>query len=550
MRMSGKFAGRLMPHRIDEQMASFFDTELSASIMQRRSCAAKHNRHTKPPPQKLQERQEDELPPSPFFDAYVVLDFEATCERNRRLEEPEIIEFPMVLIDARSHRILTEFQRYVRPVVNPILSDFCTELTGIKQSVVDAAEKFPLVFDAALEFLRGSGYGEAPPLRSYLFVTCGDWDLKTMLPSQLRTTEKTGTAIVAPPTFRRWCNLKVPMRAIVPTEARGMFDLREMLAAVGLPLKGRHHSGIDDCRNIASVVQELLRRGHVIAPTTDHSGIRQRESSLSRAEDGPLTGLREGTRVPKKHAEKRSNAPMMQEAGVPERPHLKIISEEDPLPALLKNSNLVLEEAKKVTYSKTLTRILRHAADKMGIPVSSGGFVHVDHILRCKPFCNDPLALSHIALVVHTNDKKRFKMAYDDHHRLYIRANQGHSLAGIDPELRRIESATEMPAAIHGTYYSAWKEICACGYLSTMTRQHIHFSRGLISDHCVISGMRSNVEVLLYLDVAKVLADGIELWESENGVLLTPGMGSTKRLPLTYISKVVDRKTGQTLAHD
>ncbi|EKF39438.1 hypothetical protein MOQ_000337 [Trypanosoma cruzi marinkellei] len=541
MRMSGRFTGRLMPHRIDEQMASFFDPELSASIMQqRRSCAAKHNRHTMPPPRKPQERQENELPPSPSFDAYVVLDFEATCERNRRLEEPEIIEFPMVLIDARSHHILTEFQRYVRPVVNPILSDFCTELTGITQSVVDTAKTFPLVFDAALEFLRGSGYGEAPPLRSYLFVTCGDWDLKTMLPSQLRTTAKTGTAIVAPPTFRRWCNLKVPMRAIAPTKAGGVFDLKEMLAAVGLPLKGRHHSGIDDCRNIASIVQELLRRGHVIAPTTDHSGLRQRESSLSR----------DGTRLPKKHAEKRPNALMTQEAGVPERPHLKIILEEDPLPALLENANVVLEEAKKVMYSKTLTRILRHAADKMGIPISSGGYVHVDDILRCKPFCNDPLALSHIALVVHTNDKKRFKMAYDDQHRLYIRANQGHSLAGINPELRRIESATEVSVAIHGTYYSAWKEICACGYLSTMTRQHIHFSRGLINDHCVISGMRYNVEVLLYLDVAKVLADGIELWESENGVLLTPGMGSTKRLPLTYISKVVDRKTGQTLAHD
>ncbi|ESL05314.1 2'-phosphotransferase [Trypanosoma rangeli SC58] len=548
-----------MRRRIDAGMASFFDAELSSSLMQRRSRMARHDRHMQPTLMRQQERQEGELaPPSPCFDAYVVLDFEATCERGRRLVEPEIIEFPMVLVDARSRCIQAEFQRYVRPLVHPVLSEFCTELTGITQSMVDGAETFPSVWEAALEFLRGGGYGEAPPQRSFLFVTCGDWDLKTMLPSQLQTAAKAGVTLAAPSSFRRWCNLKEFMRGTGLTTACGIRDLPDMLAAVNRPLVGRHHSGIDDCRNIASVLQELLRWGYAVAPTADHSGLPRWVSSLPdtrgptdsrlHEEEGSPTSVCGEKCASNRHAGKKRGPRTTQVVEMAGRPHVDILLEEDPLPALL-NGNAVLEEAKKVAYSKALARILRHAADAMRIPVSSGGYVRVEDILRCKPFCDDPAALSRIALVVYTNDKQRFKLAYDLNHQLYIRANQGHSLGGIDPELQRITRAAEVPMAIHGTYYSAWKAICACGYLSTMSRQHIHFARGLPSGPGVISGMRYSVEVLLYLDVAKVIADGVELWESANGVLLTPGVGTTKRLPLAYIAKVVDRKTGQLLTH-
>ncbi|CAN0191490.1 unnamed protein product [Ectocarpus sp. 8 AP-2014] len=33
-----------------------------------------------------------------------------------------------------------------------------------------------------------------------------------------------------------------------------------MLSALGLVLEGRHHSGLDDCRNIARIAMELCRR--------------------------------------------------------------------------------------------------------------------------------------------------------------------------------------------------------------------------------------------------------------------------------------------------
>jgi len=43
------------------------------------------------------------------------------------------VEFPAVLLNMRSGEIEAEFHQYVQPQENPILSDFCKQLTGISQ---------------------------------------------------------------------------------------------------------------------------------------------------------------------------------------------------------------------------------------------------------------------------------------------------------------------------------------------------------------------------------------------------------------------------------
>jgi inhibitor of KinA sporulation pathway (predicted exonuclease) len=37
--------------------------------------------------------------------------------------------------------------------------------------------------------------------------------------------------------------------------------MTNMLSKLGLELQGRHHSGLDDCRNIGRVLVELVKRG-------------------------------------------------------------------------------------------------------------------------------------------------------------------------------------------------------------------------------------------------------------------------------------------------
>ena len=76
-------------------------------------------------------------------DVFVVIDFEATCEeRNPADYMHEIIEFPAVLVSSASGEVVDIFHEYCRPVINPVLSDFCRALTGIEQSTVDAADVF------------------------------------------------------------------------------------------------------------------------------------------------------------------------------------------------------------------------------------------------------------------------------------------------------------------------------------------------------------------------------------------------------------------------
>ena len=67
------------------------------------------------------------------------------------------------------------------------------------QETVDESEPFPAVL-AAFEAWRAA---QLPAGARALFVTYGDWDLKTMLPSQCRL-----SGVPAPACMAAWCNAK------------------------------------------------------------------------------------------------------------------------------------------------------------------------------------------------------------------------------------------------------------------------------------------------------------------------------------------------------
>lgn len=528
------------------------------------------------------------ITPAPF-DAYVVLDFEATCEANRRVPHPEVIEFPMVVVDPVQCAVVAEFQRYVRPIAARKLSAFCVELTGITQRVVDHAKPFPSVYTAALDFLKACGLGDASPSRSYCIVTCGDWDLGTMLPAQMRTSGQLGT----PESWSRWCNLKKYMKDLKPPLAgRNSKPVRingmpDMLAAMGLALQGRHHSGIDDCRNIAAVLCALLSRGHVVTPTNVPSGTYTQWRAPAEAGHQPMAQLPssivppserpppsvfvEPTSRPSTESSGKRQAPAPHQknlqtttaaagASSPSGAAPRVAVRDPPLVVDTTRSavtDLLAHASPTVprrtvgelkTISKAMSYLLRHGADKERIRMTENGYSALDDVLRAKTVVRAHVTPADVARLVEDNDKQRYRLEYGRHDgKLYICATQGHSLEGVMPDLRRITEASEVLVAVHGTYWTAWNDIKRCGFLSAMTRHHIHFAKGLLGEDGVISGMRANVEVLLYADVPKLLADGVPLWESANGVLLTPGVGDTRQLPLAYIKKAVDKKTGHAL---
>jgi len=188
---------------------------------------------------------------------FVVLDFEATCEDQQvtaRWEPQEVIEIPLVIVDGATGAQLSEFRTFVRPVRRPRLTEFCTRLTGIQQSTVDEAPSWGEAFYQAQAWLDSELERLKHP--SCIIVTCGDWDLRSMLPRQCALT---GTHV--PERFRKWLNIKNLFHVAMKRPGKGMLD---MLNGLGLKLQGRHHSGLDDSRNIAAILQALLRKGAVV----------------------------------------------------------------------------------------------------------------------------------------------------------------------------------------------------------------------------------------------------------------------------------------------
>lgn len=163
-----------------------------------------------------------------------------------------------------------------------------------------------------------------------------------------------------------------------------------------------------------------------------------------------------------------------------------------------------------------------------------------------------------------------------------IRATQGHSIKSVQAEalLERLsptDDDSKLPTTVvHGTFHSAWPGILASGGLRCMGRNHVHFATGPslesvlprqdegaepetttqglkdlgLNDGKVISGMRKDAQVLLYIDLKKALEAGCPFWRSENNVILSEGMMTgdkqeeNKIVPLDFVSVVVERKHG------
>ncbi|KAK7207400.1 KptA family-domain-containing protein [Myxozyma melibiosi] len=183
--------------------------------------------------------------------------------------------------------------------------------------------------------------------------------------------------------------------------------------------------------------------------------------------------------------------------------------------------------------SRRLVSLLRHKAVAENLPIGSDGYVRVDDLLSRK-LLGPTVTLADVKSIVAADNKTRFKLdyrgppistdaaAHDDPQHWFVRANQGHTMPHIQIALREITDASEVAFAVHGTNARALPSILRHG-LSVAARQHIHLAQRLPDDTDVVSGMRSSSDVLIYIDLKHALADGVDFYESDNGVVLTSG---------------------------
>lgn len=190
--------------------------------------------------------------PTEKLDYFLVLDFEAVNKEpgSSAPDVMEMIEFPVLKINARTLETESVFHSYVQPVIHKKLNQNCTKLTGITQEMVDGQPTLPETLAMLDEWIKKEGLLEKGT--NFCFVTCGDWDLKRGLPINCDYLD-----IAYPDYLKRWINIKTYFQATVGLKGHSM---KTMLQDLRLTLDGKHHSGIDDSKNIAKILRELARR--------------------------------------------------------------------------------------------------------------------------------------------------------------------------------------------------------------------------------------------------------------------------------------------------
>ncbi len=168
---------------------------------------------------------------------YLIIDLECTCWEYGAPAPKETIEMGAVMYD-RLKGVIDEFQAFVRPSVECVLSDFCVQLTQIKQDDVDDASVFPEVFAALVAWARD--------YEPYTLASWGAFDHKQMCGE----CERHG--IEYP--FTEHYNIKQMFADAMGIKPCGM---ARALRHAKLPLVGTHHRGIDDARNIARLFAHI-----------------------------------------------------------------------------------------------------------------------------------------------------------------------------------------------------------------------------------------------------------------------------------------------------
>lgn len=227
-----------------------------------------------------------------FFDYLIIIDFESTCWKDTKHFGQEIIEFPAVLLNTSNGEVESEFQTYVQPQEHPILSEFCTELTGIKQEQVEEGVPLKICLSQFCSWIKKiqtqkkivflSATSSPPTQEDKLcaFVTWSDWDLEVCLLYECRRKQ-----IRKPDILNSWIDLRATYKQYYNRKPKG---LNGALQDLGITFSGREHSGLDDSRNTARLAWRMICDGCVMKITKSLDKVRPKMNFAARAGNSNL----------------------------------------------------------------------------------------------------------------------------------------------------------------------------------------------------------------------------------------------------------------------
>lgn len=173
---------------------------------------------------------------------YIVYDLEATCWENPPPDYvQETIEIGAYKIN-QFGEIRGKFNRFVKPLAHPVLSQFCRQLTGIEQSDVNRAKMFPDVIE---EFWNWGRIEE----EDYLLCSWGSFDRKMFVADSRMHRLDTDWA-------ERHINLKEQYRLMKRMKSGP--GLRKAIEMENILFTGQHHRAISDAENLVKLFLKYL----------------------------------------------------------------------------------------------------------------------------------------------------------------------------------------------------------------------------------------------------------------------------------------------------
>lgn len=174
---------------------------------------------------------------------FIVFDLEATCwEGNSNNKVQETIEIGAFLINGYGEEVKRCYNRFIRPVINPYLSKFCTDLTSIQQEQVDRADKFDRVIEDFQDWAEIFD-------EEYILCSWGDFD-KKILQNDCKL-HKLDDFWLKP-----YINLKKQYQDI--RRLKKPRGLKTSVEIEGFEFTGVHHRAIDDAENLAKLFLKYL----------------------------------------------------------------------------------------------------------------------------------------------------------------------------------------------------------------------------------------------------------------------------------------------------
>jgi len=187
------------------------------------------------------------------FSHLICLDLEYTCWENslqNGWSDPkypaEIIQVGMAGFDLNRGQCLTKFSAYVRPVLNPGMSDYCVNLLQISQEIIDNSSALPEIINQVSSLL--SDYSDDSTL-----VCAFGPDCKRFADDAARHNQESP--------FRLFNCLNLQQEAAKVMGMADKFPEREHIKQhFQLPPSANRHDALDDALDVKILFDALIRQ--------------------------------------------------------------------------------------------------------------------------------------------------------------------------------------------------------------------------------------------------------------------------------------------------